>query len=168
VIVVFISPHWQNVIPFALTSFDQFRSPTGPPTYGSARFLEQAQDLVEISANLTDEQKAIAEYWSDGPGTATPPGHWNLFSQFVSRRDRHGAKERGVDLDVKMYFALNAAVFDASIAAWDDRVSRSFSPRRLSSAGKNGVPAPRITGWTKRRYSSRGARSGDPQIAGAS
>jgi len=32
----------------------------------------------------------IAEYWADGPHSELPPGHWNLFAQFVAQRDRHG------------------------------------------------------------------------------
>jgi hypothetical protein len=56
----------------------------------------------------------IAEYWSDGPNTVQPPGHWALFAQFVSQRDQHT-----LDDDVKMFFALSNAIFDAGIAAWD-------------------------------------------------
>jgi hypothetical protein len=70
--------------------------------------------LVEISAGLTDRQKMIAEYWSDGPNSEQPPGHWALFAQFVSARDHHT-----LDDDVKMFFALSNAIFDAGIAAWD-------------------------------------------------
>jgi hypothetical protein len=72
---------------------------------------------MELSANLTDRQKVIAEYWQDGPGTVNPPGHWaGEFAQFVSRRDQHT-----LDEDVKMFFAVSNAVFDAGIASWDDK-----------------------------------------------
>ena len=57
-------------------------------------------------------------YWADGPSTETPPGHWMLFAQAVSRRDRHS-----LDDDVKMFFALGNALLDASIAAWDCKVA---------------------------------------------
>jgi hypothetical protein len=77
--------------------------------------------LVDLSANLTDGQKMITEYWADGPHSELPHGHWNLFAQFVSRRDRHGAAEHGLDLDVKLFFALTNAVFDAGICAWDHK-----------------------------------------------
>jgi hypothetical protein len=62
---------------------------------------------------LTDRQKTIAEYWADGPSTDLPPGHWNLFAQTISDRDNHD-----LDADTKLFFALNGAIFDASIAAW--------------------------------------------------
>ncbi len=67
-----------------------------------------------MSAGLTDRQKMIAEYWSDGPNSEQPPGHWALFAQIVSERDHHT-----LDDDVKMFFALSNAMFDASIAVWD-------------------------------------------------
>ena len=36
--------------------------------------------MYQISQNLTAEQKAIADYWADGAGTVTPPGHWNVIA----------------------------------------------------------------------------------------
>lgn len=116
-----IGPHWTNVTPFALTSTSQFRSPTGPARFGSDAFVQQALNLVELSANLTDKQKVIAEYWADGPTSELPPGHWDVFAQFVSRRDHHGRGIEGIDADTKMFFALTNAIFDAGIVAWDNK-----------------------------------------------
>ena len=84
----FVGAHWQHVVPFAMGSSDGLRSQSGPARYGTAAYLEQAEALVRLSAVLTDEQKLIAEYWADGPHSELPPGHWNLFAQFVARRDR--------------------------------------------------------------------------------
>jgi hypothetical protein len=122
----FVGAQWYRVVPFALTSTDQFRSfvaQFGPALFGSETYRQQSQDLIDISANLTDEQKMIAEYWANGPNTETPPGHWALFAEFVSRRDNHT-----VDEDAKMFFALTNAIFDASIAAWDAK--RAFDSVR--------------------------------------
>ena len=65
----------------------------------------------------------IAKYWANGPRTELPPGHWELFGQFVSRRDNHS-----VDADAKMFFALANAIFDAGMAAWDAK--RAFDSVR--------------------------------------
>ncbi len=122
----FVGAQWYRVVPFAMTSPDQFRSfvaQFGPALYGSETYLQQSKDLITISANLTDEQKMIAEYWANGPRTELPPGHWDLFGEFVSRRDHHT-----VDDDAKMFFALTNAVFDAGIAAWDAK--RAFDSVR--------------------------------------
>ncbi|MBE9052560.1 phosphatase PAP2 family protein [Nostocales cyanobacterium LEGE 11386] len=110
----FLTPHWGNVTPFALSSWDEFLPPP-PITYESDpdAFRAQAQEIIDISANLTDEQKVIAEYWADAPRSELPPGHWNLFAQRVSDRDNHS-----LDDDVKLFFTLNNGMLDASIATW--------------------------------------------------
>ena len=113
----FVGAQWCYVTPFAMSGGDEYRwlvQRLGPAKYGSKEFEEQAQELVDISAGLTDRQKMIAEYWSDGPNSEQPPGHWALFAQFVSVRDNHT-----LDDDVKMFFVLSNAIFDAGIAAWD-------------------------------------------------
>ncbi|MBA2354779.1 MAG: vanadium-dependent haloperoxidase [Acidobacteria bacterium] len=109
----FLAPHWGRVQSFALTSFDELR-PEPPPLYPHGTYIKEANQILHASARLGDRSKMIAEYWSDGPASVTPPGHWNLFAQAVSRRDGHT-----LDEDVKMFFALGNAVLDASIAVWD-------------------------------------------------
>jgi len=113
----FVGAQWYKVTPFAMKSADEFLpfiTRFGPAFYPSQTYFEQAQALVAISAGLTDTQKMIAEYWANGPHTELPPGHWDLFAQFVSARDQHT-----VDDDAKMFFALTAAIHDVGIAAWD-------------------------------------------------
>ena len=77
-------------------------------------FIAQAEELITVSANLTDEQKLIAEFWEDGGGTSYPPGTWMTFGQYVSARDDHS-----LDEDAKLFFTLGNAVFDAGIATWE-------------------------------------------------
>ena len=109
----YTTPQWGLVTPFALASGDELR-PEAPVTYPSADYLEQAQELIDISANLTDEQKATAEYFADGPSSEFPPGHWCLFAQSAARRLGYT-----LDQDVRLFFAVGNALLDASIAAWD-------------------------------------------------
>jgi hypothetical protein len=120
----FVGAQWCYV---ALASGDEFRwlvQGMGPAKYGSKEYQGQAEELVKISAALTDRQKMIAEYWSDGPNSEQPPGHWALFAQRVSARDHHM-----LDDDVKMFFALSNAMLDAGIAAWDaKRIYDSVRP----------------------------------------
>lgn len=72
----FVTPFWSRVTPFALTSADEFR-PGLPYSWEKNKdeYVQQATELIDISAHLTDREKAIAEYWADGPGSDTPPGH---------------------------------------------------------------------------------------------
>jgi len=109
----YVARHWGGVIPFALTSASQFR-PINPVIYPSREFNQQADAVLRYSANLTDREKVIAEYWADGPSSELPPGHWCRFAQYVSRRDN-----QTLDQDVELFFALTNALFDASIVAWE-------------------------------------------------
>jgi hypothetical protein len=74
-----------------------------------------------------------------------PPGHWNLFAQFVARRDRHGADEHGIDLDVKLFFALTNAIFDAGICAWDNKCE--FASVRPITAVRYLFHGQPVTAW---------------------
>jgi hypothetical protein len=112
----FIAPHWKNVTPFALTSADQFR-PSAPERYTSQAFLDQARHVIEVQANLTSEQKFIAEYWADGPRSWLPPGHWCEIAGQVSERRFHTT-----DQDTQLFFAVTNAILDASISCWESKV----------------------------------------------
>ncbi len=129
-----IVPHWEFVAPFALTSADQF-APAPPAPMRSGEWYRQVQEVVNIQAKLTDRQKVIAEYWADGPASEFPPGHWCTIAQYVSRRDHHT-----LDDDVKLFFLVANAVFDASIAAWTAKIRhdyvRPITAVRYVKAGK--------------------------------
>ncbi len=122
----FLTPHWGNVTPFALASGSALRPPP-PAQYPSPEYRDQAAEILAINAALTDEQKAIAEYFADGPNTEFPPGHWSRFAELVSRRDRHA-----LDDDVKLFFALGNALLDASISVWDAK--RAYDSERPATA----------------------------------
>jgi hypothetical protein len=125
----FAGAQWCYVAPFALSHGEDFRDRLAPKPaeFGSADYLQQAEELVVMSAALTDKQKVIADYWADGPKSEQPPGHWLLFARFVSVRDHHT-----LDEDVKMTFALTNAMFDAGIAAWDAK--RAYDSVRPATA----------------------------------
>lgn len=135
----YIAPHWGKVAPFALTSGDQFR-PVQPKVFGSAEYVAQVQEIIDLTANLTDRQKSIAEYWADGPNSELPPGHWHLFALQVAERDKHS-----LDEDVKMFFALSNAVFDAGIATWEAK--RYYDTSRPVTAVRYLFNGKTIRGW---------------------
>jgi uncharacterized protein DUF6851/vanadium-dependent haloperoxidase-like protein len=112
----FLAPHWGLVMPFAFSAEDALR-PDPPALYPDEAYVRQANASLRISANLTDRQKMIAEYWADGPASELPPGHWNLLAQAVARRESHS-----LDENVKLFFLLNNALFDVSVAVWECKV----------------------------------------------
>lgn len=111
-----LTPHWQLVRPMFLDSASQFRSPP-PPVAGSEILEREIAEVVEVQANLTNEDKALVEFMRDGPRSVQQAGHWLVFAQDVSRRDQHTLEE-----DVKMYFAVTATAMDCFIAAWDTKM----------------------------------------------
>jgi hypothetical protein len=111
-----LTPHWPKVKPLMLQSAHQHR-PGPPPLYGSEQLAKEVKEVVEMGANLTDEQKALVEFMRDGPKSVQQTGHWLIFAQKVSVRDKHT-----LDQDVKMYFLVTAAAMDAFIAAWDAKM----------------------------------------------
>jgi PAP2 superfamily len=123
----FLVPHWGSVRPFAIGSGASMRPTISLPQFGSAEYADQAQEIVQLTANLTDQEKVVAEYWSNGPKTETPPGHWFLFANDVSQRYRFS-----LDADVRMYMALGNAMLDASIGCWDCK--RAFDSARPITA----------------------------------
>jgi len=72
--------------------------------------------------------RVLAEFWADGPSSETPPGHWNAIANSVSdnpllvkRVAGTGPIVNDLEWDAKLYFALNGAVYDAAITAWDHK-----------------------------------------------
>ena len=113
----FATPQWGRVKPFA-SEPEQFSIP-GPDR--TKDYRKQVQDIVKRSAQLTDTDKVIAEYWADGPKTELPPGHTAIFAAALCRM-----KKQGMDSDVKMLFLQANAVLDAGIAAWYFKTKYDF------------------------------------------
>lgn len=100
-----------------------------------------------------DFGRVLAEFWADGPNSETPPGHWNFLANQVADHPAMVRRLAGagpvlgeLEWDVKVYFALNAAVHDAACAAWTiKRFTDSARPitgiRYLSQAGQSSDPA---------------------------
>lgn len=128
----------------ALGSNDGHGRPLNPLT-GSP----YAADIVRSA----DFYRAIAEFWADGPSSETPPGHWNVLANTASDQLAPNLRLGGagpvldrLQWDVKQYFALNAAVHDAAIAAWGlkgryDGIRPISMIRYLASLGQSSDPA---------------------------
>ncbi|MEM1414934.1 MAG: vanadium-dependent haloperoxidase [Myxococcota bacterium] len=79
--------------------------------------------------------RILAEYWADGPESETPPGHWNLIANEVSDDPRferrlfgEGPELERLEWDVRLHLAVNGAVHDAAIVAWE--LKREFTSSR--------------------------------------
>jgi hypothetical protein len=117
-------PQWPNVICFALRRGFQFRS-DGPPKMTSKAYTDAFNEVKKLGrktgSERTRDQTEIALFWEDGPGTVTPPGHWNRIAQDVSRSKRYSLAE-----NARLFALLNVALADASIACWDCKYHFDF------------------------------------------
>ena len=116
-----LTPFWDKVKPVALKSGDQFR-PGPPPMIGSEQLEKEVREVIDLQANLTDQEKALVEFMRDGPKSVQQAGHWLKFAQDVSRRDDHT-----LDQDVKMYFFNQVVAMDAFIASWDSKMYYDYA-----------------------------------------
>jgi hypothetical protein len=75
---VAMQPFWgATVATFALSSSAQC-DPGPPPAYSeqpNSPFWDEANFDNQLSLSLTPEQRTIAQYWADGPGSIGGPGH---------------------------------------------------------------------------------------------
>ena len=108
-----LTPLFGQVVMWNVPNVEAVR-PVPPPAPGSPEFERDAQELRDIAKNLTDKQRKIANWWSDGLATYTPPGHWNR------RTKEYIVKYELNPLRAARAFAyLNMAVMDAGVACWD-------------------------------------------------
>ena len=109
---LFDGGHWPLIIPFALYRADEFRPASAPAlTYTDPELRALAQHIIDVNAELTDRDKAIAEFWTLGNGTPTPPGQFHIIAQHISQTRGHS-----LDQDVAMFFILGNALHDTAIA----------------------------------------------------
>lgn len=108
-----LRPGWGSVRPWLMRSGDQFR-PAPPPAFRSPEFKAALAEVRHISDTRTAEQLRTALYWSDGSGTVTPPGHWNVIAAGLIE-DHHLTEEQAT----QTLALLNMALMDAGIACWD-------------------------------------------------
>jgi hypothetical protein len=85
-------------------------------------FIAQAERVIQASANLTDKQKLIAEFWEDGPGTGFPPGTWVEFGRYASELYDNTRQQ-----DVRMFFGIGQALLAASVSSWGLKTATDYT-----------------------------------------
>jgi hypothetical protein len=135
----FLTPHWYRVKPFALERSDMFR-PAPPPKVGSEQLKKEIDEVLMYNASLTHEQKGIVEFMRDGPRSTGQSGHWLKFAQAVSLRDKYDT-----DKDVKLFFAVGVAAFDAFITAWEAK--RYYDSSRPWTLVRHYYKGQKVRGW---------------------
>ncbi|HQU41647.1 MAG TPA: Ig-like domain-containing protein [Pirellulales bacterium] len=112
-----LEPQWAQLTPWTMTSDSEFR-PAGPPALTSAAWAQSVNETQSLGAadstTRTADQTEIAHFWSDGGGTATPPGHWNEIAEQVA-----SSEGNSLDENARLFAELDVGLADAAIVAWD-------------------------------------------------
>ena len=117
-------PLFGNVTPFLFDSLTVIALRPGPPPSTSSDSFHQYNEAAYAQIkDPTREQKSIVQFWADGVGTYTPPGHWNAIAaeDFILQNYSEVRWARNMAL-------LNMALMDAGIVCWNTKYFY-FNPR---------------------------------------
>ena len=133
------APHWGRVLPWTMTSGDQFR-PGPPPTLDSVVWKHDVIETMTLgaksSAVRTPEQTIIGRFHE-------PPGYglWNAIARRVAAE-----RKPGPAASARLFALLNLAMTDAQVAVYDAKYTYDFwRPVTAIRAGSDGAAAD--PGW---------------------
>ncbi|MCE7057911.1 phosphatase PAP2 family protein [Algoriphagus sp. AGSA1] len=88
--------------------------PGVPPAPGSEAFNRDVKILQDYADNVTQERRKIANFWQDGLGTYTPPGHWNdIAGEFILKYRLNSIRT------ARVFAYMNMAIMDGGVSCWD-------------------------------------------------
>ncbi|TSD66938.1 phosphatase PAP2 family protein [Inquilinus sp. KBS0705] len=117
-------PLFTKVLPFLFDTLTVVAlRPPAPYATGSPEFKKESDEVLRMSEDKSREHERIVNFWADGVGTVTPPGHWNTIAadEFVKHNYSEVRWARNFAL-------LNMAEMDAAIVCWDAKYYY-FNPR---------------------------------------
>lgn len=87
-----------------------------PPGIGTPEYNADVKILKDYTNHVTEERRRIANFWQDGLGTYTPPGHWNEFAkEFIVKYKMNPLRS------ARTFAYLNMAMMDGGISCWDTK-----------------------------------------------
>ena len=109
-------PGWVNVRAFIPASTNNLPpAPVPFSTESGTAFYNMVKEVYDVSQSLTDEQKAIANFWDDAPNGkyVSVFGHWfSIFRQLLNHKKPSLLKA------AEAYMRLGITMHDAGIATW--------------------------------------------------
>jgi hypothetical protein len=147
-------PFFGQVRAWAVTPTDiTVERPAPPPSTSSQQMQQDLAEVKQYSEHATREQVAIANKWSDGAGTYTPPGHWNdIAAEFI--RDANWSEVR----TARAFALLDMAIHDAGVGCWEAKYFY-FNPRptNLDGSIKTAIGVPNFPSYTSGHSTFSGA-----------
>lgn len=108
-------PLFGQVKMWHVPTVEEVRSPP-PPAIGSPKFEADIRELERFARHLTLDQRRIANWWEDGLGSYTPPGHWNKFAKLSIVKEKLNPLR-----SARVFAYMNTAIMDAGVACWDTK-----------------------------------------------
>ncbi len=112
-----LTPQWLEVKPFAINTNDMIPVEIVTPYTDQGdldlEFIRQLIEVRDIGISLTPKEKAIAELYEGGDGTAFPPGYWHDIAIDLSVN-----RNLNLDESLKVLYGVAQSMFDAGIATW--------------------------------------------------
>ncbi len=121
------------------------------PQPGSEQFNKELEELRAINKNQTREQARIANYWADGAGSYTPPGHWMRSAADAA----HEAKFSEVRM-ARTLTLVATTLQDASVCCWETKFYY-YTPRPQQYGVKTSVGLPNFPSYTSGHSTFSGA-----------
>jgi membrane-associated phospholipid phosphatase len=116
--------------------------PSIPYVANSTEWNKDFAELETINKKQTREQARIANYWADGAGSYTPPGHWHR----TAANTAHEAKFSEVRM-ARTLALVGTALMDAGIACWETKFYY-YTPRPQQFGLKTSVGLPNFPSYT--------------------
>lgn len=128
-----LSPNWGSVTPFAIPSVDEFKATLatplildGTPTTNSTLYAEEIEEVRKLGGKnntavttieRTADQTQIAQFWAyDRQDTFRPYGQLNQLTETIALQAGNTLSE-----NARLFAAVNVALADAAIVAWDTK-----------------------------------------------
>lgn len=162
-----LQPYWGSNRPFVLSAAGDPNIggiDPGPPiafsTDPASDFYKEAMEVYTTGKNATDEQKAIALFWADDPGTCTPPGHsMSILCQCWAQMSSK------LDVAAKAYAMMGIGQADAFISCWSTKYKHNlirpitYIQRYIDSTWTTIVGTPPFPEYTSGHSTQSGAMS---------
>lgn len=132
----FVTPQLKNVTPYSYNNPQQFHAPKPWNSFVQnwSGYVDQAQAVLDASANLTEQQKLKAEFFDN-----------KFRSLGFSALQAAGVNQLDLTAFVQLDFLVNLAAFDTSIIIWQEKY-RHDAVRPFSAIAHIWGASP-ITSW---------------------
>jgi len=126
-----IEPQWKTVRPFFLDSAAQFAPDPPAPfsTDAKSSFVQQMNEVYEVSKQLTQEQREIASFWDCNPFAVdysghmaiglkkiSPGGHWIGITGIACKKSK-----MPLDSSILAHTMVALTLHDAFISCWEEK-----------------------------------------------